>query len=220
MKQILFLITMFTAASLNAQSLKEALYGGKLRLDTGTVIRKGDDLSTKIDTSTRKPPAPVVTKTTVVTPPPVADDGNMKGDSSRTNFPTVVVVDGQRVSGETTETTAETGAGVPATDGAAVVKDNNAIWKEYIDSLTSTLRTEVLPSKKVKSGDYSILIDYVIGLDGTITVNNVSSFPESSYLDQQVRERLTLTAPTLTPLLNSYGKPRKAPKKQTINLSK
>lgn len=214
MKKILVIAFITVASSVQAQSLKDALYGGKLKLDTGTVIRKGDDLSTKIDTSTRKPAPAEITKTTVSGKPVLTDDGNMKGDSV-TARAGIVAADG------TSEVAADVNAapeGVAA--GANAVKDNNAIWKEYIDTLTSTLRSEVMPNKKVKSGDYSILIDYVIGLDGTITVNSVSTFPESTFLDQQVRERITLTAPQLTPLLNSYGKPRKAPKKQTINLSK
>ncbi|RYY59411.1 MAG: hypothetical protein EOO05_13335 [Chitinophagaceae bacterium] len=213
MKKILFFLLVATALNTNAQSLKDALYGGKLKLDTGTVIRKGDDLSTKIDTSTKKP---VVAEAARPAPARlvVADDGTVKVDSVVATAPVTAKTMSDGTVVETTE--GETAA---ATEPLAA-KDNNAIWKEYIDSLTSTLKSEVLPNKKIKSGDYSILIDYVIGLDGTITVNNVSSFPESTYLDQQVRERLTLTAPQLTPLLNSYGKPRKAPKKQTITLSK
>ena len=99
-------------------------------------------------------------------------------------------------------------------------KDNNKIWKEYIDELTGTLKTEVLSSKKIKSGTYSLLIEYEIGLDGEITVNYVSSSPENSFLEQQVKERITLTGPKMNILLSNYGKPRKAVKKYTLILSK
>jgi hypothetical protein len=51
-------------------------------------------------------------------------------------------------------------------------------------------------------------------------VNSVASVPESSYLQDQIKQRLTLGAPQLTPLLGANGKPRKAAKKQTITLSK
>ncbi|RYZ60793.1 MAG: hypothetical protein EOO14_06770, partial [Chitinophagaceae bacterium] len=40
---LLFLISSLFAA--DAQSLKEALYGGKLKNQPGTVVRKGDDLA-------------------------------------------------------------------------------------------------------------------------------------------------------------------------------
>src|SRR5437773_2508123 len=54
-KGILFiLLTISVIININAQTLKEALYGGKLKTDSGTVIRKGDDLSSKIDTSKKK----------------------------------------------------------------------------------------------------------------------------------------------------------------------
>ena len=53
-KWILFLLLVSTVTA-NAQSLKDALYGGKLKNDSSSVIRKTDDLSTKIDTSRKKP---------------------------------------------------------------------------------------------------------------------------------------------------------------------
>ena len=49
-----------------AQSLKDLLYGGKLKNDSNSVVRKTDDLSTKIDTSTKKP-EPAKTKATETT---------------------------------------------------------------------------------------------------------------------------------------------------------
>lgn len=201
--------------SVNAQSLKDALYGGKLRLDTGAVIRKSDDLSTKIDTSARKPVVQEASK-----PEPgkliVKADGSITVEGAENTPQEVVPVTGVMPDG-----TVVTRLGDSTTAVApAGVKDNNSVWKEYVDGLTKTIREEVMPNKKIKSGDYSILIDYVINLDGSISVNSVTSFPESSYLDEQVKERLTLSAPKLTPMLNSYGKPRKAPKKQTITVSK
>ena len=64
-KGILFLLLVTTLTS-NAQSLKDGLYGGKLKTDSGTVIKKGDDLSSKIDTSKKKPVEPEKTKITAV----------------------------------------------------------------------------------------------------------------------------------------------------------
>ena len=55
-KGILFLLLAgLFASNAHAQSLKDLLYSGKLKKDSNTVIRKGDDLSSKIDTSTKKP---------------------------------------------------------------------------------------------------------------------------------------------------------------------
>lgn len=197
MKQRIFLLLAFmttSVAALHSQSLKDLLYSGKLKSDTGSVVRKSDDLSSKIDTSTRKPvPAPPIVKTVIV---PSAN-----GDS-------VVTL-------QTTE------AGV-VIDSAVVAapRDNDEVWKEYTETLISELKTEVLPNKKVKTGTYSVLIVYEIDLDGSININTVSASPSADFLEQQIRNRMSLTAPTLTPLLNQYGKPRKAIKRQTITLSK
>jgi hypothetical protein len=200
MKKILLLAILASALSGNAQSLKDALYSGKLKLDTGQVIRKGDDLSSKIDTTTRKP-APVETK---VTAPPA----------------TVLTVQGDSV----VVTTAAPIA-TPVTDSMGTVvdaapKSNDRAWKDFVTELQGTLRTDVLPSKKIKAGTYSLLVDYTIDVDGQIIVNNVNSSPENSFLAEQVRERITLSAPKMTPLMGTNGKPRKAPKKYTMIVTK
>ncbi len=199
MKKILLMSMLVgTIAAQGQQKLIDALYGGKLKTDSGTVIRKGDDLSTKIDTTTKKPQPP-----TQVRVNPVGTDSTVAG---------VNVAMDSAVVQQSTE------PGAPMVEEKP--KDNNAIWKGYIDELTTTLRTEVMTSKKIKGGTYSVLVEYEIGLDGQVTVNNVSSSPANSFLEQQIKERITLTAPQMTPLLNNFGKPRKALKKQMINLAK
>ena len=212
------------AASANAQSLKETLFSGKLKSDSGTVVRKSDDLSTKIDTTPRKqveqpklaPPMTVDGSGRLV-PGEVAagtvtPSGTPVTTTTATTTTTVINADG------TTTTTT-----VPVTDAvvAEKPKDNNSVWKSFIDEFTGNLRTDVMPNKKIKNGTYSVLIDYNIETDGAITINSVSSSPKSDYLEEQVRNRLTLSAPAMTPLLGTNGKPRKAAnRKQTIMLVK
>lgn len=191
MKIVVLLALMISTVSVNAQSLKDLLYSGKLKSDSGTVIRKGEDLSSKIDTTTKKPVAPEPVKVSPGEP----------------------VSPGAPATGATTP-------GGPAANPATATKDNNKVWKDFMDELIGTLRTEVLPSKKIKDGVYSVLIEYEIGTDGQVSVTKVSSSPQNSFIEQQVKERITLTAPQLIPLLNNYGKPRVAAKKQTITLSK
>ena len=72
----------------------------------------------------------------------------------------------------------------------------------------------------MKEGTYSVLLVYEIDVDGDINVNTVSVSPANDFLADQVKKRMILTAPKLTPLLNQYGKPRKAVKRQTIILTK
>lgn len=216
-------LVMGAAVPANAQSLKETLFSGKLKSDSGTVVRKSDDLSTKIDTSARKP----VEQPKLAPPMTVDSKGNLvPGEVAAGTVANTATTNGSATPVTTTVTNADgttTTTTVPATD--AVVdnkpKDNNSIWKTYIDELTTILRTEVMTNKKVKDGNYSVLIDYNIEMDGSITVNSVSSVPKSDYLEDQIKQRMTLGAPSLTPLLGTNGKPRKAAnRKQTIQLAK
>ncbi len=192
-KGILFLFIISNVTT-NAQSLKDALYGGKLKTDTGTVIRKSDDLSKKIDTSTKKPADSVKTKMTSA-----VKDSSFKGMTAHAITDAISVAESK--------------------DNKVELKDNNALLKEYMDSLISTLKTEVLPDKKIKNGTYFILVDYEIGLDGQVAINNVTPSPENSFLRDQIKERLNLTVPRMNPVL-SNGKPRKVVRKFNFSLNK
>lgn len=195
MKKGILLIAVIAWINAGAQSLKQLLYSGKLKSDTGSVVRKGDDLSTKIDTSTRKP--------VEVEKPKIANNSQEAGSVLTP------------VAGDTS-----TGAAPVTKVNNTSLKDNNRIWKEFADSLASTMKTEVLSSKKIKSGTYYILIEYEIAPDGQVGVNNVSCSPENSFLAQQVKERITLTAPQMNPLLSTNGKAKKVVKKYTLILTK
>lgn len=204
MKAILVLAFLVAAFSSQAQqSLKDALYGGKLKMDTGTVIRKTEDWKSKIDTSTKKPEPPKTVQTILV---------------RDTVSGALVAVPDSSVNLSST-----TAGGGPATVTAPAVtapRDNNKIWKDYMDSITANVKMEVMPNKKIKDGAYSVLIEYEIGLQGQVDIMNVTCSPENTFLANQIKERLMLTAPQLNPLLSTTGKPRKALKKQMMTLSK
>lgn len=211
MKSGLFLLFMLAlGVSAPAQSLKEALYGGKLKLDSGAVIRKGDDLKAHIDTSTRKP----VVAEKQASLSAAKDSLAQKGQASQlTNAATQQEAADNPVAGTTSPA-------VGNNTGTNAAADNNKVWKDYIDELMTAIRTDVLPSKKIKNGTYYVLVDYEIDVDGQVAVKNITCSPGSEYLEEQVRERINLTAPRLTPLLNTYGKPRKAAKKQNLTITK
>ncbi|MBL0306793.1 MAG: hypothetical protein IPQ25_12405 [Chitinophagaceae bacterium] len=192
-KGILFLLLVTTLTS-NAQSLKDALYGGKLKTDSGTVIKKGDDLSSKIDTSKKKPVEPEKTKITAV-----AMDSSITKMTVQTDSAAIVV---------------------NKLDNNTVSKDNNKIWKEFMDTVISTLKQEVMTSKKIKKGDYYVMVDYEIGLDGQVTVTNVFPSPENKYIQEQVKERLSIDTPRLNPVLSGNGKPRKVVKRTNFTITK
>lgn len=197
MKAIVLFTLCLLAVSANSQSLKEALYGGKLKADTGTVLKKGDSLRIR-ENITQKIIADSIKKETVA-----IEKQNAAGKDT-----TVIVSTDTLAIAET----------IPAEK--AVPKDNTKTWKAFIDEFSSTIKSEVLTSGKVKNGTYSVLIDYEIGPDGQININSVSSDPSSSFLEQQIKERLTLTAPQLNPVMGTNGKPRTVSKKQLLSFVK
>ena len=202
-KAILFLLLAGTINA-NAQSLKDLLYSGKLKMDSNTVIRKGDDLSSKIDRSTKKPAEPAKVKITTI-----------PGDrGKKTNPQADSLTAGPGINDSLATVVGD------VTDNNAPVKNNNQVWKEYMDSLVSLLKTDVLPSKKIKSETYYLYVDYEIGTDGQVNVTNVVSSPENSFLAEQVKDRLVLTAPQLSPVVDSSNKPRKVKRKYNFNITK
>jgi hypothetical protein len=210
MKKGILLGLLFISVIADAQTLKDALYSGKLKTDAGTVIRKGDSLSAKMDTSRKKTIEPEKIKTLTA-----AGDTLMKGmlqDSSMKGL-------ADQADSTKTQAVNKVDSAVVSNDNNVAPKDNNKIWKEYMDSVVSTLKTEVLTSKKIKSGSYFVLVDYEIDVDGQVTINNVTPSPENSFLQQQVKERLTLTAPRMNPVMFN-GKPRKVVKRANFTVSK
>lgn len=206
MKKGILLLLLFASCFVNAQSLKDALYGGKLKNEPGTVIRKGDDLSTKIDT---------VRKATT------EETANAKVSSVPVDslVKTVAVLPDSTIVAIAVDSAAVTQT-AGTTNAATTAKDNNAVWKEFMDAMIATLKTEALPSKKIKNGSYYVLVSYAIGTDGQVTFNDVFVSPENDFLQQQVKQRLDLETPRLTPVLSSTGAPRKVNKKYNFTLVK
>lgn len=211
------------------QSLKEALFSGKLKNEPGTTIRKGEDLSTKIDTATRKV---AVTTDSVKTSPATAGKADnaakltpVQGATTTTTTVTQTTVT-PATSNETAEQTgtapaaAEAAATHVATPAAAKPKDNTALFKEHMQTLKSTLESDVLSSKKLKKGSYYVQVTYVIGTDGQTTITDVYVDPENKFLQQQIADRLNSETPKLNPVLNSTGTARKVTKRYNFTLEK
>jgi hypothetical protein len=200
---LVLVLILFSSAVAYSQSLKDLLYKGKLKNDSNTVVRKTDDLSTKIDTGTKKPAEPVKT---VVTND-IAKDTSSAQPATITSTPTT--------SGDSS-VKAE-----PKKDNSInVVADNTKMWKAYMDSMVTTFNTEVLPSKKVKKETYYVFVDYEIGVDGQVNVNSIIITPENSFLRDEIKQRIMLTAPKLNPVLSSTGKPMKSKKRYNFTLTK
>ena len=210
MKVIVLIAICVLAGSVQAQSLKDALYGGRLKNDTGAVIKKTDTLQIKENMAKK-----------------VADDSTRKAeDAAKKASVAAAIAAGDTTVKMPTDAPVETGTAVAATTTTAAAvaatapKDNNKIWKDFVEEYTTIIKSEVIPNKKIKNGTYSVLIEYEIGLDGYVTTSNISVSPESSYLQEQVKLRMMNNAPQMNPVLMSNGKPRKALKKQMLTFSK
>lgn len=200
-KWMLLLLVACTASIAQAQSLKDMLYSGKLKKDSNVVIRKGEDLSSKIDTSTKK------LETEVVKITPVQVDQTKMNTPADTTSKAVV---------ENNVITPST----PLANPSAVTKNNNQVLKEFVDSLVTTLKAEVLSSKKIKKETYYLYIDYEIETNGQVSILNVVANPENDYLQDQVKQRLLLGFPALQPVVDSSNKPRKVKRKYNFTITK
>lgn len=215
-KHSLLLVLVFAGLQSGAQSLKELLYSGKLKTDANTVVRKSDDLSTKIDTAARKPES--VAAATPATAPTLKVDAS--GTVTAAAAPPVTNAaaateatgaDSAAAGAENVDANTTAAAAKPA-----VNKSNTVLWKEYTDSLVSSLKGDVMNNKRIKKETYYVTVDYEIGLDGKVAVTNVLTTPQNNLLQALVKDRMELMPLQLAPQLGSDGQPRKAKRKQNF----
>ena len=223
MKALVLFPVFLLAISAQGQSLKDALYGGKLKADTGAVIRKGDSLKIKENMALK------ISEDSLKMTQKISEDSMKMAQKAiddsirREQFE----IEKQKALAAGQDTAAIVAAAIAAEKTAEaalteteVPKSNNKTWKGYIDELSVAVKSEVLTSNKIKNGTYSVLIDYEIKTDGQVNIVNVASDPKNSFLEQQIKDRLTFSAPQLTPVLGTNGKPRNAAKKQMLTFVK
>lgn len=210
MKKAILLLLIFTSAFAHAQSLKDALFSGKLKNEAGTVIRKGDDLSTKLDSNKRAKPDSVQMAATGKD----SASSLVKSTEPQLNVKATAANE-QAIATDATVATEDTPKTV-----APAVKDNTALWNEFMDGFVKTLETDVLPLKKIKPDKYYISLFYAIEKDGTTSITDVLVSPDSKELQDQIKRRLTLETPTLDPVTSSSGAARRVTKKYNFTLTK
>src|SRR6185295_7140522 len=223
MKALVLFTVFLLALNAQSQSLKDALYGGKLKADTGAVIRKGDTLKIKENMAQK------VSEDSVKMTQKISEDSMkvvqkaMDDSIRREHFE----IEKQKAIAAGQDTAAVVAAAIAAEKTAeaaatetSVPKANNKTWKAAIDEVSAAVKSEVMTSNKIKNGTYSVLIDYEIKTDGQVNIVNVASDPKNSFLEQQIKERLTFSAPQLAPVMGTNGKPRNAAKKQMLTFVK
>lgn len=185
MKTLALFFALLIGLSTKAQILKDALFGGRLKSDTGMVVKKGDSLKLLPDSLVKKR-VDSLKKSAKVADSLKAVSADSSLAATRTNTP----------------------------------KDNDKLWKQFIDEYSAVIKSEVLPSSKIKKGTYTLYIDCMIETDGSVTTSNIICVPENSYLVEQVKVRMMTNTPQLNPVLMSNGKPRKTLKKQVLTFVK
>ncbi len=209
MRAIIILGLLVLTGSLQAQSLKDALFGGKLKNDSGAVLRKTDtiqikeNMARKLEADTARPPAPAMTRDS-------AQNQDMAATADTVAAPAEAApVDAREEAGQAT----------PAAPFNPTL-ENNKLWKAFVAEYTPIIQSEIQSSKKLKNGTYAVLIDYEIGTDGYVTTLNIFVSPKNSTLEELIRMRMMANAPQFHPVLLSNGKPRKVLKKQSLTFVK
>lgn len=232
------ILLLFCSVFADAQSLKDALFSGRLKNDNNTVIRKGDDLSARMVDTTRRAAVDTIIR---FKGDSLTLDSIAKGMEVHRDTILVSTADNKVISAATNvvpDTAAAVAAQTGAADTAAVAaaegteggeapkeaapaaKSNNTLMKEYADSVARALNTEVLPNKRIKKGTYYITVTYAIETDGKVDITDVFVSPENAFLQSQVRNQLELEPPRLEPVTNSAGVARKVSRKHNFTLTK
>lgn len=219
---ILILFLLSGAFTVQAQekkpSLKDLLFSGKLKKDSTGVIRSTDDLSQKIDTTTKKDVQSVNSNAPAAnvqsnTPASNVQQGNTAANAGVT---TTVAATGF----DTAATKVDTAATVAVPVTSAPAKSNTKLLREYTDSLVKALQEGPLKAKQIKKDTYYVMLDYEIDTDGKVTFTNVTSTPESSFLQAQITQILDSTPLRLNPVTDSNNQGKKVKRKQQFSVTK
>jgi hypothetical protein len=180
MRTYLLFVFLFFGSSVMAQTLKDSLFGGKIKADTGrTFISKDTSKYLPPKVYNASPSIPGETKKNEIT----KLDESMPDSLNKTFYA------------------------------------KQKTWKRFIDVNTSIISQQAADTRKVKKGQYSIDIEYEIGLNGRVTTTGVTCNPPNEYLAEQVSEFMK-RPPILVAPVYSDGKPRKLNATQTITIIK
>ena len=178
MKTYFLIISLFLTYSAMTQSLRDSLFSGKLKADTGKVV-VSRDTGKYVPSKVYNIPAQGETKKSEIIKP----DESMP-DSLNKNF-----------------------------------YAKQRTWKRFIEINTGIISQQANDTRKVKKGEYSIEIEYEIGLNGRITTMSISCNPPNEFLTEQVTE-LMKRPPILSAPVYGDGKPRTLNAKQAITIIK
>lgn len=93
------------------------------------------------------------------------------------------------------------------------------LWKRFIENNTTIISQQADGSRKVKKGEYTVEINYEIGLNGRVTATGITCNPPNDFILEQVTEMMK-RPPVLSPPIYSDGKPRKLNAVQPLTIVK
>ena len=188
MKTYFLVSLMFITSSVMAQRLRDSLFGGKLKADTGKTFVSKDtgkyvapkvyDAGTSSSATTTTTPSTNLTKAVIAKP-----DASMPDSLNKTFY------------------------------------QKQKLWKRFIEVNTPIIAQQADDTRKVKKGEYTVDVEYEIGLNGRVTTTGITCTPPNEFLTEQVTE-LMKRAPVLSPPVYSDGQPHKLNAKQTITIVK
>jgi hypothetical protein len=184
MKTCLSIILLFICSSVMSQSLRDSLYGGKLKANVGqTTVSK---------------------------------------DTGKVYVQRNEVISAQKVDGKTPGIV----AGVAPGNANETMPDSlnklfyakQKSWKRYIEINVPIITQYADDSKKVKKGTYNLELSYEIGLNGRVTITEITCEPHNDFLIQTATTQFA-RPPVLAAPVYTDG-PRKLFAKQPITIVK
>ncbi len=163
MKTYFLVSLMLITSSVMAQRLRDSLFGGKLRADTGKTFVSKDtgkyvapkvyDAGAATSTTNANAPSTTGSKKDVIVKP----DESMPDSLNKTFY------------------------------------QKQKLWKRFIDVNTPIIAQQADDTRKVKKGEYIVDIEYEIGLNGRVTTTGVTCTPPNDFLVEQVTELMKRT---------------------------
>ncbi len=177
--------------SMGQSRLRDSLYGGKIKADTG---------KTFVSKDTSRYVAPL--RNEAVSSQPQPGEQNKPAGNNSNNTAGMIKLD----------------ESMPDSLNK-LFYSKQKLWKRFIESNTQIISQAADDTKKVKKGSYQVDVEYEIGINGRITTKSVTCNPPNEFLTEQVTD-LMKRAPVLSPPIYSDGKPRPLPATQPITIVK
>jgi hypothetical protein len=185
MKISFLVIGLFLVSAGFSQSLRDSLYGGKLKADTGKTVVSTDTSKYVVRTN-----EVVRTNATISSQPGEKKNTEViKPDESMPDSLNKLFYSKQK------------------------------LFKRFIEMNTQIVSQAADDTRKVKKGEYSIEIEYEIGLNGKVATTGITCNPNNAFLIEQVTAFMS-RPPVLSPPIYSDGKPKKLLAKQPITIVK